>query len=104
MHLCVDPYDNEHEFYGIRRDEKGKIFFCFSSGRTNSERGYPLNITDFAKKLESHRDFPTVTPQTLRENFLTNVKEPLRNSMITKAKVDEKVQKRLNALEQALED
>jgi hypothetical protein len=102
--VCIDPWTNDHEFYGIRKDEKGKIFFCFSSGHNNSEKGYPLSKTDLIKKLENRREHPIVTPQTLRENFLAKIGIPLQRYEMKKAKIAQKIQRTLNHLEQALED
>lgn len=102
--ICTDQIDNEHDFYGIKKDEKGKIVFCFSSGHSNSEwTGCPLNMSELAKRLELYRTYPTVNPIILKQNFLTNIAAPLRRYEMLNAGIELKVQRKLRKLEQALE-
>lgn len=99
----TDEQDNEYDFYGIKRDEKGKLVFCSSEGHGHGgDSGVPIGIGNLARIFEGYNTRYSTTPQKVSKSFLESIEEPLRRHLIAKAKIEPKTSKVLRELEQAL--
>lgn len=104
QNICIDRRDNDYAFYGIRKDEKGRVVFYASHGHSPGA-GEPIDINALASRLVSYggdRYNPPITPSRVKDDFLAAAKAPIVRHLIEKTRISPKRDKILNQLEQAL--
>jgi hypothetical protein len=94
--------DNDAVYYGITKDEKGRLVFCYADGKIENpledSKGTPISVTMFIKKLEN-RNVPV---GNLKRHFLESIAEPIKIYELLNAGINEKVRRKLKNLEKML--
>lgn len=97
---CIDEQDSDWTHYGIARNRKGKFSFCYSDGKNGGglrkDDVTYLSVSKFAKCIEG------CEIDEIKSFFLGEMEELIRNYEIEKAKIDEKVEKKLKSLTEKL--
>lgn len=103
LHLfrfIVDEQDNDYEDYGIMSDDKGVL--RYSHHRRGIKRR-DVEVPQFAKKLSDFdRRNGNLSPSEVRDNFIENIRGPLRSYAIKSANIDGLVKVKVQALEELL--
>lgn len=102
--LCTDRQDNDHVFYGLRKNEKGDSIFCVSYGHSPSKLAEPIDVNTLAANLTGYQGSYDISPVTVMQDFLEHAREPLERHVVEKARIKEKVQRGLRELEEALKE
>ena len=97
-----DEQENDEVYYGITKDGKDRLTFCYEEGILDNplikRKGTPISIKSLVEDVQN----VNMSPEYLRSSFLAAIKDPLRKFETTIARIDQKVQKKLEELEQAL--
>ncbi len=101
FNFCIDTWDNDYTFYGMKRDEHEEITFCTSSGHSEG-LGTPLPLAKMAWDLAKKSEKYSVTPQWVKERFLEEIEKPVQRYESAKARVEQRACERLRKLEKGL--
>jgi hypothetical protein len=102
---CICEQDGDYTHFGITKNKKGKFVFCYADGKRSSsltkDSAIPLGMKDFKEELTSDYNLSTVR---VKIYFLEEIKEPLIRYETEKAKIKEKVRKKMKKLEEELDN
>ncbi len=97
LEVVKDEQQNWKENYGITKSKDGDFFYYNNSRK--------ISAGELAKKIQQHEvNGANITPKMLVQNFVDALREPLARYETAKARIHEKVKKKMTDLEERLLD
>ncbi|MEK6875124.1 MAG: hypothetical protein AABX30_00385 [Nanoarchaeota archaeon] len=94
--LCLDAQDNDYGYYSVGKENDRSIGFYI---RFKHEKARQIPLKKLAKCIKEEESRYGISPSRLISHFVGEIRKPLTEYETARAKISEKVKRKLEPLE-----